>query len=394
MPVSKHLQTLVNALKRYSLRTTCPEVLPNLLSGEQTGCAISQMQFLDLYASLKNDTRLATLLDKYMYQLKGPHFDLSKAQLVKLSRMSRQQGEAFLEKHERAVLNSSKDMGDYASRQEYMDELLERIMKLYARLLTPKGRDAGSYYCSTLVKIMGSSMRGWKLVRYLGGGDNGKVFLMIDPRGTQRAVKVSLEGDDIREEARAQNQFYAHGLTVKVHSIKKIRMAGRAATVIVMDPVQYTLTEALCMMGDDTRKIADLARNVVALLTRMRTLRLTHGDMHPDNIALVRRGGETRMVLIDFGVSSTDHANTVLDIEQFLRVLSGPEFLQYKHSHIFVDHLNKFMARAKIQHTISGKYGYYFKKFELYEDKMNVLSNRERGVLVEKIKRAVSKGRG
>lgn len=231
------------------------------------------------------------------------------------------------------------------------------IMKDYMGLFTQPVDYKGVFLCDELVKLMGRSLRGWRLVRYLGGGVSGKVFQMQSPDGRLVAVKFMIEATpgEAADEVRAQGVFHGFGLAPRVLEHKTITtQAGVKMHLIVMERIDFTLEEMLCVAKHNVATIRKIAGEVVNLMARMRTARVTHGDMHTQNIGYVVRDGKYVPILIDFGQSSTRSNYPLVDAEQLLRILTYRGMGMYPYSYIIAEELQKYLERIGETHKLTG----------------------------------------
>ena len=273
------------------------------------------------------------------------------------------------------------------------------ILKHYMGLVYPHPGYKGVFLCDKLVELMGPSLRGWRLIRFLGGGAYGKVFQMQDPTGKIVAVKFMVENErgEAEKEVRAQRIFHGLALSPPVFAHETIKTHGGVKMhLIVMGRIDITLEERLCMAGTDVGKIRKIADDVVNLMARMRTAQVTHGDMHTQNVAYEARGGKYVPLLIDFGQSSTKANEPAVDAEQLIRVLLNDN---YTYSYIIVhalrDYLDKFVT-----YQLTGDDRVQYNLWNKYMDKRAVYGNATRRRLlsgladiVERNERAPRRGK-
>jgi hypothetical protein len=271
-----------------------------------------------------------------------------------------------------------------------MENVQIQIMRDYMGLLTQPFNYKGAFMCDQLGKLMGPSVRGWRVVRYLGGGVFGKVFQMQAPGGTVVAVKFMVEEKqgEAAGEVRAQTAFHALGLAPRVLEHKTIKTQGGVKMhLIVMDRIDLTLEEMLCMAQHDTGKIRKIADQVVNMMARMRTARVTHGDMHIQNIGYTIRNGEYVPILIDFGQSSTKSNNPLVDSEQLLRTLTSRDLhgAYYPYAYIIADALQKYIDRIGLRYQLTGDDETQGEIWHNYMAERDVLSDSKRRRFVESL---------
>ena len=109
-----------------------------------------------------------------------------------------------------------------------------------------------------------------------------------------------------------------------------------------MDRVDYTLQQALCLVGDDVKTIAEIGSDIAVLMRRKDAMDITHGDMHTGNIAFsISDSGKYDITLIDFGQSSTITSNPVVDAEQLVSGLM--DVWKYKYSKLIVEPIQEVL---------------------------------------------------
>ena len=131
-------------------------------------------------------------------------------------------------------------------------------------------------------------------------------------------------------EVKMQNKFYMEGLAPKIlfsDMYEKDRCTNSVG-VIVMEPISDTYSTVIRrsdrVLRDpgSSRSNIDTAKstrkrhaaNIGKMVSDMKRLGLTHGDMHSQNIAFMSTPSGSRMVLIDFGRSTDFYPNPVLDL--------------------------------------------------------------------------------
>lgn len=168
----------------------------------------------------------------------------------------------------------------------------------------------------------GKTIGRYQLVRLLGEGAMGRVYLAHDPElGRDVAIKVlRLETAGsareayiarFRNEARAAARFM-HPNVVAVYD------AGVDATVGPYLVYEYvagqTLRARLSEGRLEPREVVALARNIAAALDALHAAQILHRDIKPDNILIAFDGG---MKLTDFGIARVPDAALTRD-GQFL----------------------------------------------------------------------------
>jgi serine/threonine protein kinase len=309
------------------------------------------MQFLSLVAFFTGDKTLEDLVKRYKKTMDDV-YELTDSDINRASKLSPGQIPGFLENLRQEILRDSVRVNESNS-------TLATIYRRYGSLLNPPPDNPVGFMCREVVKLMGPSLRGWTLVKYLGGGAYGKVFLMKNPQGKSVAVKLQKIGagsDDPSEEVRMQKIFAGHGLGPKViQHTSTTTASGAMVDLIVMEPVDYTLREALCMAGNNRRRVQFVAEQIISLMERMKRHNLTHGDMHDENLAFRVEGGQLKPLLIDFGFSGENIHFPEVDAEQLARVMVTSDFgVPYPHTDILVEELETFLRLGGSRYKIKG----------------------------------------
>ncbi|MCH9718026.1 MAG: hypothetical protein K0U52_13235, partial [Gammaproteobacteria bacterium] len=120
--------------------------------------------------------------------------------------------------------------------------------------------------------------------------------------------------EDHRMEMELQNEFHSIGLAPAVLGFD----SDSKVSLIVMEPVDGTLAELLCSV-DNPENVID---QVVNMMKVMEQYGVTHGDMHSGNITYqLPPDGSAKLMLIDYGFSSTRTHDPALDAEQLFSEL-------------------------------------------------------------------------
>lgn len=370
--MTARLTKKLNALKHIPFDLFCENVKSvelgqkRWVSQQGDSCLLSQMQFLSLVAFFTGDKSLENLVKKYKRTLDDV-YELSDSDINRASKLSPGQVPAFLDGLRQEIQRDSVRVNESNS-------TLTTIYRRYGHLLNPPPDNPVGFMCREVVKLMGPSLRGWTLVKYLGGGAYGKVFLMKNPQGMSVAVKIQKIGagsDDPAEEVRMQKIFAGYGLGPRVlKHISTTTASGAMVDLIVMEPVDYTLREALCMAGNSRRRVQFVADQIISLMEGMKRYNLTHGDMHDENIAFRVEGGQLKPILIDFGFSAENIHFPEVDAEQLARVMVQSDFgVPYPHTDILVDALINFLRMGGSRYNIKGTHNAHDDIHDEYLDK-------------------------
>lgn len=144
---------------------------------------------------------------------------------------------------------------------------------------------------------------GFRIVRPLGRGGSGQVFLADEPAlARQVAVKVLDAGADESwlAEARVVGRLRHPGLV----ALYRVGVVGaRPYLVYELVPGVPLSSATIPMLG---RRVAHIARDVSSALTAVHAAGIVHGDVKPSNIMLAPdpiHPGEENARLIDFGIA-------------------------------------------------------------------------------------------
>lgn len=254
------------------------------------------------------------------------------------------------------------------------DDDIVSVIEEHPKYRVYYNKDGAHRYCDLLMQYLDDPLvRGWNIVRFLGGGVFGKALLIVSPEGVKRVIKISVEMPDSmyltpKEEMQTQREFHKHGLAPAVFAYYRKKLhTGRIMSVIIMGAVQYTLQDMLCVVGRDARRLRTIAQMLVQAVTRMHNLNITHGDMHDQNVGfrVNIKTGRLQLLLIDFGQASLDIAFPQVDFEQMLRALVLNE---YPHTYIFANAFATCMARFKADYVLHGTTAQFIHLKDYFDD--------------------------
>lgn len=212
--------------------------------------------------------------------------------------------------------------------------------------------------CETVTALLDCScMRGWTVTRFLGEGGSGHVFRAMHKNGTKAAIKVQIGNKQrLNKEVRAQKAFERKGLAPKVlrycsfkpvprlslkeHNRMNDSLPGKSVPfqteveddadsnlvhVIIMEEIDGVLGAWLRLVKSEDQ-LKEKARQIVAVMKAFQKHKLTHGDLHLNNIGWKYiNKSKTRMKLmpIDFGRSHIGHAYTNVDMGSLMRTIDS-----------------------------------------------------------------------
>ncbi|CAN0502502.1 unnamed protein product, partial [Ectocarpus sp. 12 AP-2014] len=163
--------------------------------------------------------------------------------------------------------------------------------------------------CETLTKMLACScMRGWRVTKFLSAGAYGHVFRAVHTNGISAALKVQTgDAKRLRGELSAQRAFHKRGLAPKIIrycSFKPKTRLGMAAHERLNRAVQ---DKSVPFQTEDESPTGNLAASeITKLMLAFRTHKLTHGDLHLNNIGYIYTDASKRymrLMPIDFGRS-------------------------------------------------------------------------------------------
>ncbi|CAM9564069.1 unnamed protein product, partial [Ectocarpus sp. 12 AP-2014] len=169
--------------------------------------------------------------------------------------------------------------------------------------------------CETLTKMLACScMRGWRVTKFLSAGAYGHVFRAVHTNGISAALKVQTgDAKRLRGELSAQRAFHKRGLAPKIIrycSFKPKTRLGMAAHERLNRAVQDKSIAGVLghwlRREKSDQQLYKTASEITKLMLAFRTHKLTHGDLHLNNIGYVYTDASKRymrLMPIDFGRS-------------------------------------------------------------------------------------------
>jgi hypothetical protein len=202
------------------------------------------------------------------------------------------------------------------------------LRRYYSR---EKHKNDYNWVCSAMLEFLPNVCllkEGWKPTKLLGAGVYGVTFEVRHPSGKLAAFKVIIKEKNAyfspEQEIRMQNEFSDENLAPEVYCYSSTTIDSQQVFGILMSKIDMTLNDFMMKPMDRSQRLI-LIRSVFFFLNRMRESNLTHGDMHTQNMAVIKNPNDPmklHLKLIDFGQSSAEVAHTRLDASQFLRGLS------------------------------------------------------------------------
>lgn len=178
----------------------------------------------------------------------------------------------------------------------------------------------------------------WQVVKKLGKGSVGMVYVVVNSTGQNFALKVQIVTPgqrrfmSVEDEVKLQMFFANLNLAPRIIGITSVQLLDPKRTqvqIILMEPVDFTLDDLLCHPNTfDNKWVPVIAEQLKHLFLALHKYGITHGDLHSGNIGFVykRDTKELKLQLIDFGQSSNKSNNSKVDALQFFHGISN-EFL-------------------------------------------------------------------
>lgn len=393
MPMSDKLIYTLENVRRVDLEPFCTAAknlrFPSFTYAKRHECSVSQIEFLKLLAYFTVDklnlksSRAKTLT--VPNHLRSFYRELIQWDLSKLTKTWQSFHAAiyrYLVPGIEKLLHEKTDVSGKVqqARERYqaqIDLIGQVILNNYGHLLVPPPGSSGNYMCEKLTSLIPDELKenpSDVVFKYAGGGAFGQVVFMKDSRApliyVAKFVK-NVSPATIEREINAQGIFYQLGIAPAPIEFKSVRHGSVNLNAILMEPVDYTLKEALCHAGSNIAAVQAIAEDVYNVLTIMRDSNVTHGDLHLENFCYVypKTGkGAARPVLIDFGMSSTNYHLPEVDVEQLVRTLIDVG-VPYKYADVIVNRVNDFLKDSNCPYTIVGTtkqhrkvWDYYIKK--------------------------------
>lgn len=207
----------------------------------------------------------------------------------------------------------------FKTRKEHRN--LENVLK---RRVCRKGGTMCARVSEMLHKI-GAMPLDLSAYTVLGQGEYGTV-LGVCKTGSTRSIKMALKinKDSVgaRWEIEMQQKFHAIGLAPAIHGVSHVQ----GNSFILMDHIDTTIESYLTEKTVSATELTSIFSDIEHAVDVMYDNRLSHGDMHIGNIAVVldHNGSFDGISFIDFGFSTVREDSSVITRE--LQVLR--EYLQ------------------------------------------------------------------
>lgn len=155
--------------------------------------------------------------------------------------------------------------------------------------------------CANITQALGlKCLKDWKFKAFLGSGNHGSIFSVVNKRGAVRAAKIV--SVDPGPEVRAQKKLASIGVAPRVYDSCKL---SKGIWVMIMEQVDGSVQDlvaghkSLCK-----KKLDNIFREIIRNVEAMEDANVSHGDLSLDNLGYVTcPGGRLRLMLIDFGWS-------------------------------------------------------------------------------------------
>lgn len=172
----------------------------------------------------------------------------------------------------------------------------------------------------------------WQIVKKLGQGAYGIVYLVSNSAGANFALKVHIENPTTRrtsfmtlnEEVLMHRFFERLNLAPRIFGESSLKLDDGGNTtvkVFVMEPVDFTLQDLICnpamLPGNWAPAVAEQLKQ---MLLKLNKYGITHGDFHAGNIGFDYDPAQKKMkmILLDFGQASNSKNYPTVDAIQLL----------------------------------------------------------------------------
>jgi serine/threonine-protein kinase len=160
--------------------------------------------------------------------------------------------------------------------------------------------------------LLGTTIGGWRLERYLGGGRNNRVYKARHGRLNRRAAVKVLDGR-LANDNEAVSRFFCEARAVAELNAEHLVDVFD----FVYEPKRGHIAYAMELLrGQDLRAILDgggplaparaarIAAQLCEAASASHKVGVVHRDLRPSNVVLVRRGGDPDYVkVLDFGMA-------------------------------------------------------------------------------------------
>lgn len=162
-----------------------------------------------------------------------------------------------------------------------------------------------------------------KIVRILGSGAFGVVFLAIKDNSKHVAYKVQKSNlFNAYLETKSQHLLNLYNLAPPVsNNIIYYTSKKRNFSLIEMGLIDGLFIELLKEPIKNEEEIRIFSENIMSVINKLKKIGISHGDLHDENLAYVIKNGKILPILIDFGWSIIGCENYTLEILQYIRGL-------------------------------------------------------------------------
>jgi serine/threonine protein kinase len=156
---------------------------------------------------------------------------------------------------------------------------------------------------------------GYRLIKKLGQGGFGEVWLAEDSNNLQVAIKFLLDKDNSQNFAREVKNLYKIDNQFVIYIFEHNLEAE--TPYFVMEYCEYGSLRDYCNKSNEWEKVANVLMNIIQGLHGIHKTKGFHRDIKPDNILIKRdENGKTIFVLSDLGLARVLNSITQSEITQ------------------------------------------------------------------------------
>lgn len=192
------------------------------------------------------------------------------------------------------------------------------------KLIEDMGSRGSKSKCQVLKDYLPEDFLGeWRITKFLGYGSSGTVFSTRGPHNQRGALKIVREKlSDVKKEMKMQKKFHKLGLGPDIIKFDSFKSKSRKTIHLIhMERIDGTIGSYL-KSPVGKKQLKKLMERFFRIIKIMVDNKLTHGDLHSENIGFVYSRGEKagKIQVIDYGISRDKYVNPELTLIQFLRV--------------------------------------------------------------------------